>query len=97
MNASLATDAEAPATAEKRREEISIPALETQRKRAHSHVASHWLPASFPPASSFTASSVPKCTACAGPAPRMTDDTPRHSARIPSVDDIRVNAFPTPL
>ena len=26
----------------------------------------------------------------------MTDDTPRHNARIPSVDDIRVKAFPIP-
>ena len=60
-------------------------------------VAIHWFPASFPPASSFTASRVPKCTAWAGPAPKMTDDTPRHSARKPSVDDILVKAFPTPL
>ena len=63
----------------------------------HSHVAIKWLPSPlFPPASSFTASYVPKWTACAGPAPTITDDTPLHSARIPSVDDIRVNALPMP-
>ena len=62
-----------------------------------SHVAIKWLPSPwFPPASSLTASYVPKCTACAGPAPTMTEDTPRHNARIPSVDDIRVKAFPIP-
>ncbi len=27
----------------------------------------------------------------------MTDDTPRQSARMPSVADMRVNAFPTPV
>jgi len=27
----------------------------------------------------------------------MTDDTPRHSARNPSVDDILEKALPTPL
>lgn len=27
----------------------------------------------------------------------MTDDTPLHSVRIPSVDDIRVKAFPIPV
>ena len=27
----------------------------------------------------------------------MTDDTPRHNARKPSVDDILKKAFPTPL
>lgn len=27
----------------------------------------------------------------------ITEDTPLHNARMPSVDDIRVNAFPTPV
>ena len=27
----------------------------------------------------------------------MTEDTPRHSARTPSVEDIRVKAFPIPV
>jgi hypothetical protein len=27
----------------------------------------------------------------------MTDDTPRHSTRTPSVDDIRVKALPIPV
>lgn len=27
----------------------------------------------------------------------ITDDTPRHNARAPSVEDIRVKAFPIPV
>jgi len=27
----------------------------------------------------------------------MTEDTPRHRARTPSVEDIRVKAFPIPV
>ena len=27
----------------------------------------------------------------------LTDDTPRHNARMPSVDDIRLKAFPIPV
>lgn len=40
---------------------------------------------------------MPKWTACAGPAPIITEDTPRQSARTPSVEDIRVNALPIPV
>ena len=55
---------------------------ETRERQQDSHVANHWYPASFPPASSFTASNVPKCTACVGPAPRMIDDMPLNRAHI---------------
>lgn len=65
----------------------------------NSQVESHWFlfPSIFPPVNSFIASYVPKCTACAGPAPIMTDETPRQRALIPSVEDILVNAFPIPV
>ena len=64
-----------------------------------SRAENHWcaLPSLLPPVNSLTASYVPKWTACAGPAPRITEDTPRQSARTPSVEDIRVNALPIPV
>lgn len=70
-----------------------------QKDGDHVHVASHAfrLPATLPPASSFTASYAPKWTACAGPAPMITEDTPLQSARAPSVLEMRVNAFPMPV
>lgn len=71
----------------------------TRKDGYHVHVASHAfrLPATLPPANSFTASYAPKCTACAGPAPIITEDTPLQSARAPSVLEMRVNAFPMPV
>lgn len=41
-------------------------------------------PSPCPPAISRTNSYIPKWAACAGPAPRITEATPRHRERIPS-------------
>ncbi len=98
MSASLAIVAEAPARA-------STPAASTLvslqqncsgggDSRADNQFA---FPSRFPPVTSLMASYVPKWTACAGPAPMITEDTPRHNTRTPSVDDIRVKALPIPV
>lgn len=42
-------------------------------------------PSFLPPLISLTNSYIPKCAACAGPAPRMTLATPRQRERSPSV------------
>lgn len=94
MSASLAMVADAPATAITPPKKSIKP---THQGEQHVQVATQWLPASFAPVSSLTASYVPKCTACAGPAPNITDVTPRHSVLMPSVEDIRVNALPMPV
>lgn len=45
-------------------------------------------PSPRPPLISLTNSYIPKCAACAGPAPMITEATPRHNDLIPSVVDI---------
>lgn len=94
IKASLAIVAVAPANAI----HGFIKYASSRNGQHHVHVASHAfrLPATLPPASSFIASYAPKWTACAGPAPMITDDTPLQSAREPSVLEMRVNAFPMP-
>lgn len=50
-------------------------------------------PSFLPPLISLTNSYIPKCAACAGPAPKITDATPRHNDRTPSVVDIDLKCW----
>jgi hypothetical protein len=99
MSASLAIVAAAPAraseTSRQRQRQVPKGAIINEDSRAENHWCA--LPSLLPPVNSLIASYVPKWTACAGPAPIITEDTPRHSARTPSVEDIRVNALPIPV